>query len=302
MSRVPIVHHPAYQAPMPAGHRFPMGKFGRLVEVLIEEGIVARNGLHEPELASAEMLSLAHDPAYVAAVFELALEPAAERRIGLPITEEVVRRSRAACGGTLLAARLALARGLACNTAGGSHHAGPAGGAGFCVFNDVAAAALQLLAEDAIARALVIDLDVHQGDGTADIFAGDPRVFTLSVHCEANFPTRKAQSDLDVGLPRGLGDDAYLDALAPALEEAMVSARPDLIFYNAGVDPHTDDQLGHLALSDEGLARRDRMVFARARAAAVPVAGVLGGGYGPDIDAIARRHAILHRTAAGFIV
>lgn len=295
---LPVAHHPAYAPPLPPGHRFPMAKFARLAELLVEEGIVPPSGFHEPDLIRSADLVRAHDPTYVAAVLSQRVSPAEERRIGLPITEEVARRSRAACGGTLLAARLALAHGLACNTAGGSHHAGPEGGAGFCVFNDVAVAALALLEERAIGRALVVDVDVHQGDGTARIFQNDPRVFTLSLHCDKNYPVRKAVSDLDVELPVGADDHAYMRALADCLPRALAAARPDLIFYVAGVDPHADDQLGRLSLTDDGLAAREAFVIDAAIEAAIPLVGVLGGGYGPDVDAIARRHAILHRTAA----
>lgn len=295
---LPVVHHPAYSPELPAGHRFPMGKFRRLAEILTQEGIVGRDGFHEPDLATTEQLARAHAPTYVDAVLAARLTPAQERRIGLPVTPEIALRARAACGGTLHAARLALRHGVACNTAGGSHHAGPEGGAGFCVFNDVAVAALALLAEGEIARALVVDLDVHQGDGTAAIFNGDPRVFTFSMHCEKNYPARKVAGDLDIDLPVGMQDEAYLETLAAALPQAVERARPDLVFYIAGVDPHRDDQLGRLALSDAGLAARDSFVIETARATGLPLAGVLGGGYGPDVDVVAHRHATLHRAAA----
>jgi acetoin utilization deacetylase AcuC-like enzyme len=204
----------------------------------------------------------------------------------------VALRSRAAVAGTLLTARLALAHGVACNTAGGSHHASRAHGAGFCTFNDVAVAAANLLAERVIA------IDVHQGDGTAEIFAGDARVFTLSMHAARNYPARKVPGDLDVELADGVGDDAYLDALQAVLPGVLEAQRPDLVFFNAGVDPHRDDKLGRLALSDDGLARRDRYVLNACLSRGLPVAGVIGGGYSADIDALARRHATLHREAA----
>jgi acetoin utilization deacetylase AcuC-like enzyme len=246
----PIVHHPAYRAEMTADHRFPMNKFQRLAEVLVEEGLVAPGGFCEPEPASFELLSGAHDPGYVQAVFDRTLSPAEVRRVGLPMTEAIVRRARAATGGTLLAARLALSEGVACNTAGGSHHAGRAHGAGYCLFNDVAVAARALLAEGAVRRVLVVDLDVHQGDGTAEIFAGDPRVFTFSMHAARNFPARKVAGDLDVDLPDGVEDAEYLDRLGDVLPRLVEQVRPQLMFYIAGVDPHRDDRLGRLALSD----------------------------------------------------
>ncbi|MBW3558382.1 MAG: histone deacetylase [Proteobacteria bacterium] len=293
---LPIVHHPAYRAETPVGHRFPMGKFARLAEVLVEEGL-APDGFVRPEPASFAVVSRAHHPDYVRAVFDCDLPREAERRIGLPITPSVVLRSRAATAGTLLTARLALEHGLACNTAGGSHHAAGAHGAGFCVFNDVAVAAANLLAEGAVSRVLVVDLDVHQGDGTAEIFAGDERVFTLSVHAAKNFPARKVAGDLDLELADGVEDEAYLAAVAGVLPEALERVQPELVFYNAGVDPHRDDKLGRLALSNEGLAARDRYVLEQCRGRGLPVAGVIGGGYSDDLDALARRHATLHRAA-----
>ena len=293
---LPVVHHPAYRAAIPAGHRFPMDKFARLADLLLADGVVKT--FVTPEPADFDLIAGVHDPAYVRRVFDAALDPAEARRIGLPVTPSVVARSRAAVGGTLLTARLALEQGIACNTAGGSHHAARAYGSGFCVFNDVAVAARRLLDEGAVARVLVVDLDVHQGDGTAFIFAEEPRVFTFSVQGAKNFPARRAASDLDVDLPDGTEDAAYLAAVAEHLPELLARVRPDLVFYNAGVDPHRDDKLGRLSLSDAGLAARDRYVLETCRAAGAPVAGVIGGGYGPDIDALARRHSILHREAA----
>jgi acetoin utilization deacetylase AcuC-like enzyme len=295
---LPVVHHPAYVAPMPAGHRFPMGKFGRLMALLLEDRVVAPGAVHRPEPATPEALALAHDAAYVTAVLERTLDAAAVRRIGLPVTPEVALRSRAANGGTLLTARLALEHGLACNTAGGSHHAFAGFGSGFCVFNDVAVAARVLLAEGRIARALVVDLDVHQGDGTAVIFAGEPRVFTFSMHCRTNFPAHKQTSDLDLALDAGLEDDAYLALLAEHLPGLLEEIRPDLVFYNAGVDPHVDDRLGRRALTEDGLWRRERLVLESCLAAGVPVAGVVGGGYAPDLEQLARLHTILPRVAS----
>ncbi len=294
---LPVVHHPDYVAPMPAGHRFPMGKFGRVMAVLLEDAVVAPAQIARPEPAPRAWIELAHTADYVTGVTEQRLDAEAVRRIGLPQSPEVARRARAATGGTVLTARLALAHGLACNTAGGSHHAQAGFGAGFCVFNDVAVAARVLLAEGAVDRILVVDLDVHQGDGTAAIFRLDPTVFTFSVHSQSNYPVRKQQSDLDVGLDDGLEDDAYLRVLADHLPDLLSMVRPDLVFYNAGVDPHRDDRLGRLMLTSEGLARRDAYVLATCIKAGVPVAGVLGGGYGRDVDEVARRHAILHRVA-----
>jgi acetoin utilization deacetylase AcuC-like enzyme len=226
------------------------------------------------------------------------LDAAAVRRIGLPITREVARRARAATAGTVLTARLALEHGLACNTAGGSHHAFAGHGSGFCVFNDVAVAARVLLAEGLVERLLVVDLDVHQGDGTAAIFQNDPRVATFSMHCRTNFPLHKQRSDLDLALDAGLEDDAYLRLLAAHLPGLLEDVRPDLAFYNAGVDPHARDRLGRLALTEQGLEQRERFVLESCLKAGVPVAGVVGGGYAADVDELARLHAILPRVAS----
>jgi acetoin utilization deacetylase AcuC-like enzyme len=277
-----------------------MAKFGRLMTYLLEDNVVGPTQIHRPELAPAAWLEQAHTPAYVEAVLGLKLDAAAERRLGLPVTPEVVRRARAANGGTILTARLALEHGLACNTAGGSHHAFADHGSGFCVFNDVAVAARVLLAEARIERVLVIDLDVHQGDGTAAICAGDPRFHTFSMHCRTNFPLRKQTSDLDVALDADLEDDAYLALLAEHLPGLLEEVRPDLVFFNAGVDPHVDDRLGRLALTERGLWRRERLVLETCLGAGVPVAGVIGGGYAPDLEQLVRLHSILHRVAGEF--
>jgi acetoin utilization deacetylase AcuC-like enzyme len=295
---LPVVHHSVYRAPMPPGHRFPMAKYGRLIAYLLEDDVVTPAQLHRPEPAPVAWLELAHTPAYVDAALAQTLDPAAVRRIGLPVTPEVVLRSRAATGGTVLTARLALEHGLACNTAGGSHHAFAGHGAGFCVFNDVAVAARVLLAEGRIERALVVDLDVHQGDGTAAICADDARIHTFSMHCRINYPVRKQTSDLDLALDAELGDDAYLALLAGRLPALLQEVRPDLVFFNAGVDPHEGDRLGRLALTEQGLWRRERLVLETCLAAGVPVAGVIGGGYAPDLEQLVRLHSILHRAAS----
>ncbi|KAB0680204.1 histone deacetylase family protein [Aureimonas leprariae] len=299
--RLPIVHHPAFDARFDAKHRFPMSKFSRLAEILVEDRLVGANGFAVPDPAPEGWLCLAHSRTYVEAVLAAAVPRATERAIGFPVDERVALRSRTATGGTVLAARLALRHGLACNTAGGSHHASRTGGAGFSVFNDVAVAASVLLAEGEVGRVLVFDCDVHQGDGTALIFAGTPRVFTLSIHAAKNYPDVKPPSDLDIALPDGTGDADYLAVLRDALERGFAEARPDLVFFNAGVDPHAADRLGRLALSDEGLAERDRRVIGFFRERNVPVAGVIGGGYSTDIEVLSRRHTILHRVATEFV-
>jgi acetoin utilization deacetylase AcuC-like enzyme len=294
----PIIHHPAFRAEMPAGHRFPMDKFSRLAAVLEAEGVAGPDGFTRPEPIDLDSLLLVHDQAYVRGVIDLTLPADVVRRIGMPNTDSVATRARAATGGTLLAARLALEHGIACNTAGGSHHAQADTGAGFCVFNDVAVAARRLQAEGLVGQVLVVDLDVHQGDGTARIFEGDASVFTVSMHAEKNFPARKAASDLDIDLADGTDDAAYLETLADVLPDLLARVRPDLVFFNAGVDPHADDKLGRLSLTNAGIAAREALVLGSCLARDIPIVGVIGGGYDPDIDRLADRHAILHRTAA----
>ena len=296
---VPIVHHPSYTVPLPHRRGFPMGKYARLIHLLREQGLATAQTCHEPDPAPRWWLELAHDSEYVDGILGQTADGAVMRRIGLPLSPQLAARSQASAGGTVLAARLALQRGVACNSAGGSHHAGIGHGAGYCVFNDVAVAARVLQAMGLAMRMLVVDLDVHQGDGTAEIFSGDGAVHTFSMHCEVNFPTRKQPGDRDVGLPAGLGDGDYLEILAAQLDEllSLPGPAPDLVFYNAGVDPHVDDRLGKLSLSDDGLARRDAMVIGACAERGLPIACVLGGGYARDTMSLARRHALLYVAA-----
>ena len=298
---LPIVHHPAFVADISADHRFPMRKFGRLAEILIADGLATAGTFNAPEPAARERLEAVHAPAYVGQVLAAAVPADIEREIGLPMNETVALRARLACAGTTLAGRLALRHGIACSTAGGSHHARRAHGAGFCVFNDVAVAIRTLQLTGEIRTALVIDLDVHQGDGTAEIFAGDPSVTTFSMHSRSNYPIRKIASDMDIGLADRADDAAYLAALHEVLPPLVDRVSPDLVFYNAGVDPHRDDRLGRLALSDAGIAARDRFVIETIGKRTIPLAGVIGGGYQDDIDALANRHATLHRTATAYL-
>lgn len=295
---LPIVFHPDYEAPLRPGHPFPMSKYGYIRAALVARGLLpAAGGFLSPAPASVPRVAAVHAAGYVERVAGLRMEPGELRAIGLPGTAPVARRAFLSAAGTLLAARLALEHGIACNMAGGSHHAGPDGGAGYCVFNDVAVAARALLDEGRVGRVLVVDLDVHQGDGTARIFAGDARVFTLSLHAERNYPARKASSTLDLPLPDGLGDRAYLEVLAHGLGRAE-GFRAEIVFFNAGVDVHGEDRLGRLALSDGGLRARERAVIGWARARGLPVVGVLGGGYDHDPERLAGRHAILFEEAA----
>ncbi len=297
---LPIVAHPAYAAPLPSGHRFPMPKYVLLAARLRELGL-APNGFLHPEPAPRELVCRAHDASYVDQVFTNTVPREIERRIGLPVDEGVTRRARMSSSGTLMAARLALRHGLAGNAAGGSHHAQRGTGAGFCVFNDVAIAARHLRHEGEIARAVVIDLDVHQGDGTADCLSDEPDLFTFSVHAEKNYPVRKIPSDLDVALPDGVDDAGYLDILKAHVPRLLDALQPDLVFYNAGVDPHADDSLGRLALTDDGLRARDAYVVGEAHGRGVPLVAVIGGGYGPDPAQIARRHAFVFEALAALV-
>ncbi|MCB1427063.1 MAG: histone deacetylase [Zhengella sp.] len=295
-----IVHHPDYDARFSPVHRFPMSKYTLLMTALRGRGLVRPGHLHEPGEAARGWLTLAHDPAYVDQVIGCAVPARIEKEIGFPVDAAVSRRARLASAGTVLAARLALEHGVACNAAGGSHHARRMQGAGFCTFNDVGVAASVLLATGEAARILVVDCDVHQGDGTADIFRDEPRVFTFSLHGARNYPVRKISGDLDLDLPDGTADEAYLATLAEALGRIEQRFLPDLVFYNGGVDPHAGDRLGRLSLSDDGLRARDRMVFYHFRERGIPVCGVIGGGYAREMTGLGERHAILFEVAAEF--
>ncbi len=275
-----------------------MDKFRAVAQRLRHDGLLGNDGFYRPRPAPFEWICLAHDTEYVDRVFNADVTVAVSREIGFEIRPDIAMRARCATAGTVLTGYLALEHGIACNTAGGSHHARRKQGAGFCVFNDVAVAIRVLQSAGAIRRALVIDLDVHQGDGTADIFQDDPSVLTFSMHAQKNYPVRKVPSDHDIGLPDGTGDLVYLGHLGKVLDELLASFVPDLVFYNAGVDPFEGDRLGRLALSRTGLRQRDELVLSTLWARQIPVAGVLGGGYSQNIDELADRHLTLHRAAS----
>ncbi|TDH39406.1 histone deacetylase [Pseudohoeflea suaedae] len=300
MPKPPIVHIPQYDAQFDPEHRFPMSKYSRVFELIVDRGLALPETVIRPAPAPAAWLSLAHSPTYVDQVLSLNVPREIEREIGFEVSERVSLRAQLASAGTVMAARLALETGVACNTAGGSHHARRESGAGFCTFNDVAVAAKVLLADGSIDRALVIDLDVHQGDGTARICADDPRIRTVSMHSAKNYPVHKPASSIDVELPDGVRDEAYLEMLDWLLPRTLEDFAPDIVFYNAGVDPHCEDRLGRLALTDQGLRGRDRAVFSFFREREIPVVSVMGGGYSRDVDAVARRHLITFETAAEF--
>ena len=295
---LPIVYHPDHVAPLSEGHRFPMAKFGKVYEWLVRDGVATLDQFQLAQPATPAQVMLVHDPAYVRAYLDGALDTRAMRRIGFPWSAQLVQRTLTALGSTLLTAELALQHGMACSTAGGTHHAFYAFGSGYCIFNDLAVTARAIKQRGLVRRVLIVDLDVHQGDGTASILQADADLVTFSMHCEANFPFHKQQSDYDVGLPVGVEDDAYLAALEQWLPDLLTQVCPDLVLYDAGVDPHRDDALGKLALSDAGLLRRDRFVLESCVRCGVPVATVIGGGYSKDIEALARRHTLVHRAAS----
>jgi acetoin utilization deacetylase AcuC-like enzyme len=284
--------------PLPEGHKFPMAKYSRLRERIIAEGIIAPEDLHEAPLASWDDIRLVHDAAYVDAVANGTVAREIQRRIGFPWSPGMVERSRRSVGATIAAARAALDDGIAANLAGGTHHAFADRGEGFCVFNDVAVATRVLQRDHDARRIAVIDLDVHQGNGTAAIFDGDEAVFTFSMHGEKNFPFKKEVSDLDVALPDGTGDDEYLAALRVHLDAVLNRHQPDFVFYLAGADPYEGDRLGRLKLTIEGLRMRDEIVLNTCASRRLPAAVSMSGGYANDVDAIVTIHTNTIRAAA----
>jgi acetoin utilization deacetylase AcuC-like enzyme len=284
-----VVHHADYMAPRPERGTFRFDKYYLIMEELRASGAPITE--HAPQPMPREWLEAVHCPTYVDEVFRAEVPQDKERRIGFPVTPAITSRVRHTNGGTWLAAQLARSHGYAANSAAGSHHALHDTGAGYCVFNDLAITANRLVAERHAARVLIVDLDVHQGDGTASLTAGREDIFTLSLHAEKNFPVRKARSSRDVALPDGLDDDGYMEALTRHLPEVFSEFAPDFVLYQAGVDPHRDDKLGRLGLSDAGLALRDRFVIGESRHRRLPVASALGGGYGDDPREVAARHA-----------
>ncbi|NLG72121.1 MAG: histone deacetylase [Chloroflexi bacterium] len=283
--------------PLPEGHRFPMQKYALLRERIMEAGLFQDGELCVPPAARDEDLLLVHTPDYVHRVQTGALTAQEIRRIGFPWSPQMVERSRRSVGATIEASRAALADGLAANLAGGTHHAYPDHGEGFCVFNDVAVAARVMQHEGLARRILIIDTDVHQGNGTAAIFAGDDSVFTFSIHGAKNYPFHKERSSLDIELPDGSGDEVFLEALRTGLNQALDAARADLAFYIAGADPFCEDRLGRLSVSRDALAERDWMVFGRCRDARLPVVTVMGGGYARSVEDTVAIHLHTIRAA-----
>ena len=286
--------------PLPDTHRFPMSKYARLRQRILVEGILSAEDLFSPPAATDAEILLAHDADYLDRVQSGRLSIQEIRRIGFPWSPEMVERSRRSSGATICAARTALSEGVSANLAGGTHHAGIAHGEGYCVFNDSPIAARVMQQEGRVSRVLVVDCDVHQGNGTAEITRGDDTIFAFSIHGERNDPFRKIAGDLDIGLPDGTGDSAYLDMLEIALERAFYLAQPDLVLYVSGADPFSGDKLGKLSLSKAGLAARDDMVFGTCFAERVPVAVSMAGGYAALVEDIVDIHVETIRTAVRY--
>jgi len=289
-----------YVIPLPNGHRFPIEKYALLRHRVLAEGLIERDNLHEPTRASRDDLLGVHTQRYVDCFTSGDLTTGEQRRLGFPWSHHLVERSYHSVGGTCAAVEAALTDGVAINLAGGTHHAFPTHGEGFCVFNDVAIAVRRQLATGRISRAAIVDLDVHQGNGTHHIFAADPRVFTFSMHGRRNYPFHKVSGDCDVELEDGTGDDVYLERLADTLPAVLAAARPQLVVYLAGADPHEGDRLGRLCLTFQGLARRDHMVLSACREVGIPVAITIAGGYGRDIASTVEVHLNTVRAARSY--
>jgi acetoin utilization deacetylase AcuC-like enzyme len=293
-----IYYSDHFTLPLPDGHRFPLDKYA-LLRQRVSQAEFAQDGcMLVPEPATQEQLALAHTPEYIQRVFRGELSEKEVRRIGFPWSPELVERSRRSVGGTIAACRAALQDGISANLAGGTHHAYADHGEGYCVFNDCAVAARVMQAEHRLKRVVILDCDVHQGNGTAAIFSNDPSVYTFSIHAAKNFPFHKEPSDLDIALPDSVRDEAYLDALQSGAQRAIQSSQPDLAIYLAGADPFMDDRLGKLALTKQGLAQRDTLIFELCQRSGVPVAVTLSGGYARQVNDTVDIHFQTIRIAA----
>ena len=292
---LPIINHKDYVAKIGDDHKFPINKFGELAKYLIDQKVVKK--FFNPVACSFETLNRAHSKNYINDIKNKTLDINGIKKIGFPLVDSVVKRSLVATGGTVLASKLALKYGVACNTAGGSHHANYDSGAGYCVFNDVAVAAHFLLAKGLANRILIVDLDVHQGNGNSEIFKDNKHVFTFSMHSKTNYPAKKSISDLDVELEDNLEDEAYIKTLKFYLSE-LNNEKFDFVFYIAGVDIHFNDRLGKLKISDEGVRKRDEIVTENFFSKGIPLCGVLGGGYNKDFNKLVELHSILHQSCA----
>ena len=295
---LPIINHKDYFAKIGDDHRFPIKKFGALADYLLKEKVV--NNFHTPYPCSDETLKRVHSENYVKQIKNKTLDKNLIKKIGFPLVDSVIQRSLVATGGTVLASKLAINYGLACNTAGGSHHANIDSGAGYCVFNDVAVASKYLLDRGLAGKILILDLDVHQGNGNSDIFKDNRNVFTFSMHSKTNYPLKKSISDLDVELNDNMEDHDYIKILKHYL--ALLNEENfDFVFYIAGVDIHFNDRLGKLKISDEGIRIRDEIVTENFFSKGIPLCGVLGGGYNKDFDKLVELHSILHKSCAKLI-
>ena len=295
---LPIINHKDYFAKIGDDHRFPINKFGSLADYLLRKKIVKK--FYIPYPCSDETLKRAHSESYINQVKNKTLGKKAIKKIGFPLVDSVIQRSLVATGGTVLASKLAINYGIACNTAGGSHHANYDGGAGYCVFNDVAVAAQYLLDKDLVKKILILDLDVHQGNGNSEIFKDNENVFTFSMHSKTNYPLKKSISDLDVELSDNMEDHEYLQILKNHLAK-LNQENFDYVFYIAGVDIHFNDRLGKLKVSDEGIKKRDEIVTENFFSKGIPLCGVLGGGYNKDFKKLVELHSILHQSCAKLI-
>ncbi|MDC7996598.1 histone deacetylase [Gilvibacter sediminis] len=292
-----VAYHPIYKHPLPLGHRFPMQKYELLHRQLLHEGTCDPEQFFVPGKPNMEAIKAVHDPQYVEDLLAQNIEPRAARKVGFPMSEKLIEREFTIAQGTLEATQFALKDGCALNIAGGTHHAFKASGEAFCLLNDQAIAAKNLIQNAQAKQILIIDLDVHQGNGTAEIFEGDDSVFTFSMHGAHNYPFRKEKSDLDIGLPNDTEDKEYLEILAFHLPRLIDKVQPDFIFYLSGVDILATDKLGKLACSMEGCKTRDRMVLEACHQREIPVQISMGGGYSPDIKIILEAHANTYRLA-----
>ena len=296
--QLPVVNHPDYVAKINDDNKFPIKKFGALANHLIENKVVKK--FYIPKECSIETMKTSHSLEYINDIKNKTLDLQSQKKIGFPINDSVVRRSFVATGGTVLASKLALDSKLACNTAGGSHHANFEGGAGYCVFNDVAVATQYLLDKGLAGRILIVDLDVHQGNGNSDIFKDNKNVFTFSMHSKSNYPAKKSISDCDVELENDLEDKEYLKILKFYLNQ-LNQENFDYVFYIAGVDIHFNDRLGKLKISDEGIRERDELITENFFSKGIPLCGVLGGGYNKDFNKLVELHSFLHQSCAKLI-
>jgi len=295
---LPVVNHEDYFAKIGDDHKFPINKFGELANYLISNNIV--KNFHKPYPCSVETLKFAHSDKYIQNILNKTLNTEGVKKIGFPLVDSVVKRSLVATGGTVLASKLAIHYGISCNTAGGSHHANYNEGAGYCVFNDVAVAAHYLINRGLANKILIVDLDVHQGNGNSDIFKENRNVFTFSMHSKSNYPAKKSKSDIDVELEDNLEDQTYIKKLKYYLGE-LNKENFDFVFYIAGVDVHFNDRLGKLKISDEGIRLRDEIVVENFFSKKIPLCGVLGGGYNKDFNKLVELHSILHQSCAKYI-